>query len=46
LVGGLIARAFQRTTLAGPEHSEPEDAIFLGDLYWKPRGSARRRRRT
>ncbi len=43
-MGGVIARAFQRAALAGPEHSNPGDPIFLGDLYWQPRGRARRRR--
>jgi hypothetical protein len=41
---GVIARAFQRAALAGPEHSNPGDPIFLGDLYWQPRGRSRRRR--
>lgn len=45
VMGGFIARAFRRTQLAGDEaYSQPDDAIFLGDLYWRPRRGRGRRR--
>lgn len=47
IVGGLFLRAVRRPTLAGVASDEvrsrPGEPILLGDLYWYPRTSGRRR---
>lgn len=43
-MGGVIVRSFRQALMAGADEdvrSRPGDPIFLGDLYWQPRGRKR-----